>query len=114
MYSLKKCKNIINIFILIIYSFNSKEIEQNNLINEFTGIYISTNDKNDISNKIFDLSSLNLSDIDYQLYINETLQTNSSNNFPFKKDILYNVRVIFNKLLKTTNTVYHIIYFQNI
>ena len=89
---IKKFLNFFFILILIIYFENSNEIILENFINEFTGIYISINSDNNNSNKIFDLNSLNITDQDYNIYINGTRENLSSTIYPFKKGITYNIK----------------------
>lgn len=96
---------MIAFIILLIYIFNSIEIEENNLINEFNGVYIS-NGINDNIKKIFDPSSLNISQDNYKIYINGEEQTNSSNYYPFEKNNTYNIKVTFNKLLGKTDNMF--------
>ena len=81
MSSNKKNKNLLILLVLTVCSLNVKTIEKNYLTNEFSGTYISTSNKNDNANKIFDLSSLNIENSDFILYINETIQKNNSNNY---------------------------------
>jgi len=101
-----KIINFPYIILILISLFNSKEIAQNNLVNQITGRYIPSNSNYGKSNNIFDISSLNLTENDYDIYINGVKEEKSSNIYPFVKGIIYDIKIIFHKLLVKTENMF--------